>query len=80
MSPRDKGKRMYQVNEISSIIQDVLAEFEDSPDYVREVADTIATRLVEESLSQLAQLMGGSLTMNDDDETIINFGDILGAL
>ena len=71
---------MYQVNEISSIIQDVLAEFEDSPDYVREVADTIATRLVEESLSQLAQLMGGSLTMNDDDETIINFGDILGAL
>ena len=71
---------MYQVNKISEIIQDVLAEFEDSPDYVREVADTIATRLVEESLAQLAQLLGGSITMNDDDETIINCGDIVRAL
>ena len=69
---------MQQVSQISEIIKESLDSW--MPDASEEERDGAAAeaaqRLVDASLEQLANLIGGDLYMNTRGQTVMNLGEI----
>ena len=73
---------MHQLAQIADIIEETIEDMVHDPYGLHDgeaakIAQAVAQKLVEASLQQLAALVGSSLEVNEDGETILNLGTLL---